>query len=885
MSSRCLAIWWVVVLLLLPVSSWVSAESNAYYECDGDFRPGFECFKAVDGDTMTSAVPNAYGDSVFVIEEYIIPPGISGAIWQFRVLRNSPQIEVTAYYWNYSTNEWDTLYDAPQDNDYRTYRVPIPGNGLLYSPLKTRVKVRNATMPQQSGEYFDGAVDWIYPSPDSSPYYSCEGVFRAGHECWMAVDGDTMTSAVPDLYGDSIAVIEYHDVPSGVSAANWRFRVLRNTEDIAIRAYYWNYQTEEWALLYDVPLDLDYRTYTMGIPVDAFLNSPLKTKMYVKNASSPLMSGEYFEGVIDWIYPDQSPAYECEGQFRPGNECRNAVDGNWWSGPDGAGGACPELYGDSVAVVEYYPIPQGINGAKWYFKVLRNAPQIKVTAYCWDYGTSEWVAIYDVPIISGDTAVFMKDIPANLLLHTPLKTKMYVKNATSPAQSGYYFEADIDWTYPAPEPSPYYSCEGVFRPGFECWKAVDGDTATSAVPDAYGDSVYVIEDHVIPPGVNGAIWQFRVLRNAPQIEVTAYYWNYDTDEWDTLYDVPLDESGAYHTYRVSVPAAGVLSSPLKTKMKVKNATMPQQSGEYFDGLVDWTYACCDLAGDANYDGKVNVGDAVFIVNYVFRGGPPPVCLSMADPNGDCAINIGDAVYLVNFIFRQGLAPICGCVTVPAACCQNNGAPEMAYKPASAVVSTIYDGDATKLIIQASDDIYGLQFEVKGVNGAEIVNQVDQTQLYHQWTNGSATIGIMDINGIGRIPAGETAVLTIAGEANVLSALGADIHGRTFDITIGEAAKTEALPSQFALHQNRPNPFNPTTEIAFTLPKAAEVTLEVYNITGQKIATLVNGHLAAGYHTTIWNGKDDSGRGVSSGIYLYRIKADEYTETRKMVLLK
>jgi hypothetical protein len=68
--------------------------------------------------------------------------------------------------------------------------------------------------------------------------------------------------------------------------------------------------------------------------------------------------------------------------------------------------------------------------------------------------------------------------------------------------------------------------------------------------------------------------------------------------------------------------------------------------------------CCNLPGDANNDGKRNVGDAVFIISYVFRGGPPPACFQEGDANGDCKINVGDAVYMINHVFRGGPAPIC-----------------------------------------------------------------------------------------------------------------------------------------------------------------------------------------------------------------------------------
>jgi hypothetical protein len=70
-------------------------------------------------------------------------------------------------------------------------------------------------------------------------------------------------------------------------------------------------------------------------------------------------------------------------------------------------------------------------------------------------------------------------------------------------------------------------------------------------------------------------------------------------------------------------------------------------------------SCCDMAGDANNDGKVNVGDAVYLIGYVFRGGPGPPCLQEGDANGDSKINVGDAVYIISYVFRGGPAPICG----------------------------------------------------------------------------------------------------------------------------------------------------------------------------------------------------------------------------------
>ena len=107
---------------------------------------------------------------------------------------------------------------------------------------------------------------------------------------------------------------------------------------------------------------------------------------------------------------------------------------------------------------------------------------------------------------------------------------------------------------------------------------------------------------------------------------------------------------------------------------------------------------------------------------------------------------------------------------------------------------------------------------------------------------------------------------------------------SIDITLqGEATSTEPisdLPQDFNLKQNYPNPFNPTTNIEFSVPEASEVTLEVFNMQGQRVATLVNGTMSAGTHRASFDAAN-----LSSGIYLYRMTAGNFTATNKMMLVK
>jgi hypothetical protein len=89
-----------------------------------------------------------------------------------------------------------------------------------------------------------------------------------------------------------------------------------------------------------------------------------------------------------------------------------------------------------------------------------------------------------------------------------------------------------------------------------------------------------------------------------------------------------------------------------------------------------------------------------------------------------------------------------------------------------------------------------------------------------------------------------------------------------------------LPTEFELGHNVPNPFNPSTEITFALPSPSHVKLEIFNIKGQKVETLVDNQFDAGYHSVIWNGA-----GAATGLYLYRMQADNFVQTKKMLLLK
>jgi hypothetical protein len=96
---------------------------------------------------------------------------------------------------------------------------------------------------------------------------------------------------------------------------------------------------------------------------------------------------------------------------------------------------------------------------------------------------------------------------------------------------------------------------------------------------------------------------------------------------------------------------------------------------------------------------------------------------------------------------------------------------------------------------------------------------------------------------------------------------------------------EGIPTEFALHENYPNPFNPTTTLRFDLPELSDMTLIIYNMLGQKVKTFSMQSIPAGYHSVTWDATNDYGEQVGAGVYLYQLQTKDFVKTRKMVLLK
>ena len=207
--------------------------------------------------------------------------------------------------------------------------------------------------------------------------------------------------------------------------------------------------------------------------------------------------------------------------------------------------------------------------------------------------------------------------------------------------------------------------------------------------------------------------------------------------------------------------------------------------------------------------------------------------------------------------------------------------------------------AVQLEFQTSSDI-----EITGVK-----SNVEGMQVFSGVVDGLFKVGLIDMTGQNTIPAGQHDVVTITyastpstssyastgsarteGEIKLVNAIVVGTDAEKMNVTINRSSvllgsPNATLPTAFSLAQNIPNPFNPTTNISFAVPQATNVRLEVLNVLGQKVRTLVDEFKAAGNYSITWDGKDDNYQSVASGVYLYRIAAGEFSETRKMILMK
>jgi hypothetical protein len=310
-------------------------------------------------------------------------------------------------------------------------------------------------------------------------------------------------------------------------------------------------------------------------------------------------------------------------------------------------------------------------------------------------------------------------------------------------------------------------------------------------------------------------------------------------------------------------------------------------------MTDGVFAV-DRFGDVNLDKIINIGDIVSLVAYILGN----ISLDTrhwdaADINQDSSVNVGDLVGVINTILGR---PI-------------NAPMERLSKPL-AYLHLDYDslqaGSEGKINLWADlkTPVAGVQLKIKydpeqlTFSAPSLTSRSTGLNILYK-DDGKGNLSVLFYRFFGKpIDPGEGNILSLPVTVKpgfdkeklqlyLKEAILSDPEAVVIPVDKGEVI----LPKSFNLSQNYPNPFNPNTTIRFEIgtgsgnQAAVNTTLKVYNILGQVVKTLVNEPKLPGIYYQIWDGKNEQGEKVSSGLYFYQLRAGNYSETKKMVLLK
>ncbi len=269
-------------------------------------------------------------------------------------------------------------------------------------------------------------------------------------------------------------------------------------------------------------------------------------------------------------------------------------------------------------------------------------------------------------------------------------------------------------------------------------------------------------------------------------------------------------------------------------------------------------------GDVTDDGQITSYDASLILQYVVAS-LDTISTEVADVSGNGFVSAYDAsLVLYKVVHPAYVFPVLGGPLLkPATTTERiltwilrNGAWELTIDDASGLAGGI-------LTIRVSSADSG----TPSIEGAGLVaSRYDGDEI---------------IIAFARVPSDETTILRIAG-----TDLDDAPNLTTYELNDGNIAIRDVIrPIAFSLRQNAPNPFNPSTTIQFGLPETNAVSLVVYDVNGRTVRTLVSGERVAGVHEVTWDGMDDTGRAVASGVYVYRLVTGTNAAVRKMVLVR
>lgn len=383
-----------------------------------------------------------------------------------------------------------------------------------------------------------------------------------------------------------------------------------------------------------------------------------------------------------------------------------------------------------------------------------------------------------------------------------------------------------------------------------------------------------------------------------------------------LCEIVLAQSSPNYLIRESATAQGGAVSGSKSYLARDVIGQPGVTGESFStnyrnqqGFLVGTLTLSNcLLGDVNMDNTITVDDALCAFQIYMNGGVPPsgscetVCaIAASDANCDQSVNTDDAL-IIFLASLSNLTPPLDCPPVSKSIkseVRHLFINEFHGAPSETVIANVFLANPHNLKSFGVD----IKYPTHLLDFVEVI----PSEPTHDWTRLQGQkiakdvirIGGFNAKGIESQKAAAIAqiIFTVhekaqgAGELFLINPVSEFstaqlISGKFSCISDGiRALYCEQLPDDYNLKQNYPNPFNLQTEIIYELPESAHINLSIYNSLGQHIRTIISLKSEAGIYAVSWDGLNESGLEVPSGIYIYRLVTPNYTMVKKMILLK
>ena len=376
--------------------------------------------------------------------------------------------------------------------------------------------------------------------------------------------------------------------------------------------------------------------------------------------------------------------------------------------------------------------------------------------------------------------------------------------------------------------------------------------------------------------------------------------------------------GAFHTSAILANSSGCIAK-LQFEVTCAGCSEGDKSLLHIHNLMDdlvglnicdgsFTYMSC-LLGDVNMDLAISPGDALCAFRIYLSGGIPPegecdnVCaLYASDANCDGPVSPGDALIIFR-AYLDGLQPPLEC---PPALTVSKTASDLEL---SLTHEEGIPGEEVTMPIKLNnpDGLDAFGFDLGYPDELLSFVKVSSTDLTKDWqvvngkenVPGTVTIGGFNPKAICKTKSDVLLTVTLKAKQetegygdlwlfNLTDDLAeAEINSGGYSTIVNGVRKISDsdIPKTFALEQNYPNPFNLETEIMYQLPEAIYVELTIYNSLGHRVRTLVSRNQSAGRYAACWDGRDELGNVITSGIYIYRIRTSTFNDVKKMLLVK